>query len=1148
MSKPLPAPHQLEELWLPIGPTTVLGGQAADGPNVTGRILDIDVSPNGRRVYAATAGGGVWYSNDEGASWMALGAWFVSPHQEQIDYFANSLTSGGVAVEWDSNPNGEADTVYVGTGEASPARQGYPGSYLAGIGVLAAHDPVGATRADPFAPVWSREADAMEGQGTYRLALRPGGGHAGELVAAVSDGFYARSGPAGSGTWTKASAEPFDHPRVVTDVVWAPSGIYVAVFEKGVWHAEKPAGPFSKIDLSGLQDGRISLAASTDGAVVYALGQSPRLWRIAGTAAKPVANVPRALLEEGKTGTEGGEEEDEARRVTGEPEGAQPPEAAGNQGSYDITVAVDPDHPDVIVLGGSSVETSHAALFRCTVQDPGGSPHLDYAPAHDTGGGGPANDPTYIGRGVHPDVHVLTFAKRSGNLDLWVGGDGGVYRSTHGGRSYTWQGRNNGLAAIEAGYVACHPGSEAVVVVGTQDNGVLERDGDTSWTWSLDGDGGGVGFHPLPNAGRYVAQATGSKWRSNDYRTKPPVLRSGAEPPPDHERKENEKAGFYSAPGVVAAGTRDGARLAIGTNRVWLSEDFGATWLTLPTGSDPRGAGSGGKPRHDTGQDVSYDDERARTLAARWNGEDELFVLNEHSVQRYDRAPGTGAWGRHAVTDHRNKCFAYKESDIKGAKMPYLPPLGSWSDLAVHLPGPDGKSTLYVSCASVHATPKMDTLWWYDGAGTWHATKLRDAVKAPALAVAVHPTDGNTVFVGTTLGVWKGTYSHPAGSDPVWIWSTFSAGLPEAAVQELAFFRDPPGGAPTMLLLRAALQSRGVWEVDLLAPCDEKTYLRVHGRDSRRRPVTSLADPMNPPGVDLDALASPDVAIRPAPPNSAATVPAVPEAAALPIGAGQRPGQPYEQWSFQLWTFQTAFRQIEPACRPTGHWLETFERLLVAYKQANGLGATPTIDQATWTNVVTQARVYQPPWDGPVPTEADLRQLLRGERVPNMPNAFTVRRLLVDVLVHHRGLQPLPSANASALLLRREMTEPEAEWESLAIGEQWKDATVAALTSGHAPAGGWPDNWAAADPTPVRHPAEALAAMDAAAASLDAARPRPAEFELTFPATTPDGSHLLLAVCSSTTATVTAARLAGSTLGELLTHNPHVAAHRLMLI
>src|SRR5207302_8614422 len=136
-------------------------------------------------------------------------------------------------------------------------------------------------------------------------------------------------------------------------------------------------------------------------------------------------------------------------------------------------------------------------------------------------------------------------------------------------------------------------------------------------------------------------------------------------------------------------------------------------------------------------------------------------------------------------------------------------------------------------------------------------------VKAPALAVVVHPVDPNIVYAGTALGVWRGTFHPPAGgNNPTWDWSTFSSGLPEAAVQDLAFYREPAAGAPTILLLRAALQSRGAWEVDLLAPCDEQTYMRIHALDSRRRPATSLANPMKP-GSPFDPYRSPDIVIRP---------------------------------------------------------------------------------------------------------------------------------------------------------------------------------------------------------------------------------------------------------------------------------------------
>ena len=58
---PTIAPTGIEFVWVPIGPSVVLNGQAGSKPRVTGRVRDIAVSPDGQRVYSATANGGVWY-------------------------------------------------------------------------------------------------------------------------------------------------------------------------------------------------------------------------------------------------------------------------------------------------------------------------------------------------------------------------------------------------------------------------------------------------------------------------------------------------------------------------------------------------------------------------------------------------------------------------------------------------------------------------------------------------------------------------------------------------------------------------------------------------------------------------------------------------------------------------------------------------------------------------------------------------------------------------------------------------------------------------------------------------------------------------------------------------------------------------------
>ena len=75
----LRAPNTDVDLWVPIGPSTVVLSQVNGRPRVTGRVRDVAVSPDGTRVYAATATGGVWYSADAGLSWSPIGNWSATP-------------------------------------------------------------------------------------------------------------------------------------------------------------------------------------------------------------------------------------------------------------------------------------------------------------------------------------------------------------------------------------------------------------------------------------------------------------------------------------------------------------------------------------------------------------------------------------------------------------------------------------------------------------------------------------------------------------------------------------------------------------------------------------------------------------------------------------------------------------------------------------------------------------------------------------------------------------------------------------------------------------------------------------------------------------------------------------------------------------
>lgn len=89
------------------------------GPSImSGRVVDLDVNPNDpTEFYVAYASGGLWYTSDNGISFIPI----MDNSQTQI--------IGDIAVHWSSG------TLWVGTGENNSSRSSY-----AGIGILKSSD------------------------------------------------------------------------------------------------------------------------------------------------------------------------------------------------------------------------------------------------------------------------------------------------------------------------------------------------------------------------------------------------------------------------------------------------------------------------------------------------------------------------------------------------------------------------------------------------------------------------------------------------------------------------------------------------------------------------------------------------------------------------------------------------------------------------------------------------------------------------------------------------------------------------------------------------------------------------------------------------------------------------------------------------
>ncbi|MEZ5833850.1 MAG: hypothetical protein R3D05_21990 [Dongiaceae bacterium] len=1133
-----------QNVWLPIGPAVTLQGQAGSAPRVAGRVRDIAVSDDGKRVYAATANGGVWYSGDAGATWSPLGAGASTPAGEAAAPGPSSLVTCCIDVSFGASADGSQDIVYVGTGETQPSSRGFPGGKAQGIGVLKLTTPLPQALANPHINPWKREAKNLAGTGIFRVAHDPTNPDV--VIAASSSGLWRRIGAfTEDADWTRVTDGPFDFEadddQWCTDVIWAPakggtpSRLWVALVDNtlfsntNVWVSENGVGgPYEEVDLSGhVKAGRLGISVhKNDPSVVYVLGAGPHLWRINGKDAKPVKKLPKHLF---------GDEHD--------------------QSSYDLAVAVHPSKPGEVIVGGSTVKSEQtvttvngkkkysggewsASLFRLTVTPDGSDFTCNFDDSLQDNPG--VDDKTYIGNNVHADVHTIRYA--SGGAHVWVGCDGGAYRSTQNGDSYTYVARNNGLAVIEAGYVANHPTCDGALIIGTQDNGAIRRTGDTVWThWTEGGgDGGGVAYHPsLPAF--HIAQYTRASWNSNGSWVAP-VYRAGCSD--ESTKTEKNASSFYSDLHVIPGAGPNQARVALGTNRVWISEDWnpdsGAakmTWQTLPSGpgKDPRLNGANNTDRD------TFDSNFGNVRVVQWAGapghlEDRIIALFSRAVIAFTRDSGTGKWSKKVVSHYEESCGddEMDNDEIGESVSSVMPPRGSWSDLAIHDFNRGTYSSFYVAATgfaefddeTLVDYTRMDTLWWFDGTDKWYPTKLRghpNATRAPAFAVVVDPDDIGIVYAGTAAGVWKGTLTFVDGK-PQWDWTIFSNGLPDAYVQDLAFFKDGD-----LKLLRAALQARGVWEVDLSAAPSppRRTYLRAHALDTRRRFPTVMTDPLSTmiPPTASDWFSSPDIMLRPAP----GAPPPATRPSSLPWN------DHHHGTIYDTWVLQTALHADDPLVRPNGIWNEQLEARIKAFRKNSPTlpdSATPLVDDDFWDEAVVVNKVYATPWGDDEPTEADVTELIRNQdRFHNSNLLILVQNLpyMIDVLVHHRHFEPVPLGEAQVLLLRRLIADAENDGGEVAITPDWKNAVVQWTNGTPAPL---PGSWEVVGRRMTNGP-------------LSASTPRAISFTLDFTVDPPfavNTTWLLLAITSSSADPVGVPSLTGDKVRDLVLNSHHVAA------
>jgi hypothetical protein len=221
----------------------------------------------------------------------------------------------------------------------------------------------------------------------------------------------------------------------------------------------------------------------------------------------------------------------------------------GQQANYDSAIAVHPEDPDTVFLGGVMMIRSRD----------GGVTWTDVTPPH-------------------VDIHEIAFDAAG---RLLAASDGGVYRSEDLGDSWVSLNRNLGTVQIYAG-LSVDSRSHGTLLAGTQDNGTLLSNGaGTSWRMVSGGDGGYTAIHPDdPDVLFVQLQFPGNLFRSDDGGLSFQLIDQGIDTVFD--------LSAFQAPFRIDPANPD--RMLYATQRIYESLDRGDSWTPISgdlTDGDP---------------------------------------------------------------------------------------------------------------------------------------------------------------------------------------------------------------------------------------------------------------------------------------------------------------------------------------------------------------------------------------------------------------------------------------------------------------------------------------------------------------------------------------------------------------------------------
>ncbi len=506
VKRDLPAPKGGAR-WKCIGPT-----------NIGGRMTSVVCHPNNPDfIWAGSAGGGVWQSNDAGLKWRSV--W-----RDQ-----DSLNIGSLAID-----PGNPEIIYCGTGEANLSADSYSGvgiyqtvnggatwKLLAPSANAGIPTRIGVIAIDPF-------------DSSYLLIGGVGADESSPQPEDFGGMFVSHDGGMSWRRETFVSTKNYWCHSIVFHPV--KKGVIFATFteqgaKNGIWLSEDGGENWRQLsnDLPPPENfGRTSLAISpSDPDVIYAFvqntlsGRSDRLLGVFRSA-------------------NGGEA---WRDIGGRHFGRE------GQISYGNTIAVHPKHPNHVLCGGVDLHLTTNGGKTWTK-----ATRWDSAPGK----------PHY----AHADHHHLVMPLAAPGR-VYDPNDGGLDVSEDGG--ITWSNRSKGLAVTMYYDMDVSQSDGRHFGGGAQDNGTLvTTDGRRDDHFEvLGGDGGWMIYDPADELHFYASYYNMGIWRWRDGR--------GRDVSPPARKGEADSVWMV----YVAMDPEDPNTVFTGSTRVWRTKNDGKKWRAV---------------------------------------------------------------------------------------------------------------------------------------------------------------------------------------------------------------------------------------------------------------------------------------------------------------------------------------------------------------------------------------------------------------------------------------------------------------------------------------------------------------------------------------------------------------------------------------